>query len=90
MKDIVIETIQDYRCDLEKIKKNKLDKTINECDKAIDTLLKNIDDYNIDREYEKFLLFLCKLEKVKNEVGRLNYIINSLTNDLEIFLKIYD
>ena len=91
MKDIVIERIEYYKSDLEKLKDNKLDKAINECEKVIDLILKDINNYDIDKEYEKLLILSCKLENVKNEVDKLNNIITSkLIEDLKIFLKIYD
>ena len=90
MKDIVVERIQDYKRDLEKIKKNKLDKTINEFDKFIDIFTENINDYNIYEEYENFLILSCKLEKIKNEVNKIDNAVSRLSEGLEIFLKIYD
>ena len=90
MKDIVIETIQDYKRDLEKLKDSKLDKIINECDKFIDMFAKNIDDYCIDDEYENFLILSCKLEKIKNEINKIDDAVSRLSEGLELFLKIYD
>ena len=90
VKGIVIERIQDYKADLGKLKGNKLDKAINECDKTIELFLKNIENYSIDEEYINFLKLLCKLEKIKDEVNKLNDINRKLIEDLKIFLKIYD
>ena len=90
MKDVVIERIEFYKCELEKIKENKLNKTINECVKVIDIFVKNINNYSINEEYESLLILACKLEKVKNEINKLNNDINRLTEGLELFLKIYD
>ena len=90
MKDIVIERIQDYKCELEKIKENKLDKTINECDKVLEIFVKSIDEYSIDEEFESLLIIACKLERIKNEASKLDDAVSKLVEDLEIFLKIYD
>ena len=93
MKDIIVERIEFYKCELEEIKENKLNKlnkTINECDKVIDIFAKNINNYSINEEYESFLILACKLEKIKNEINKLNSDINSLVEGLELFLKIYD
>jgi len=90
VKDIIIERIQDCKNDLEKIKGNRLNKVINECDKFIDIFAENINDYCIDDEYMNFLILMCKLEKVKGEVNRVGNIVNKLIEDLRIFLKIYD
>ena len=90
MKDIVIERIQDYKRDLEKLKDSKLDKVINECDKVLEIFTKNIDDYSIDEEFESLLILACRLERIKNEVNKLDDVVSRLSEGLEIFLKIYD
>ena len=93
MKDIIVERIEFYKYELEEIKENKLNKlnkVINECDKIIDIFMENINDYCIDDEYENFLILSCKLEKIRNEINKLNNDINGLTEGLELFLKIYD
>ena len=90
MKDIVVERVEYYKRELEKIKENELNKTINECIKTIDIFAKNINNYSINEEYESFLILACKLEKIKNEVNKIDDVISRLSEGLEIFLKIYD
>ena len=90
MEDIVVESLQYYKCELEKVKKNRLDKTINECEKTIELIIKNIDDYSIDKEFESLLILVCKIEKIKDEVNKLDDVVSRLAIDLEMLLKIYD
>ena len=40
MKDIVVESVEYYKKELEKIKENELNKTINDCIKTIDIFAK--------------------------------------------------
>ena len=90
VKNIVVEAIQDYKRDLEKLRDNKLDKTINECDKTIELFLKNIDNYSINEEYLNFLKLSCKLEKIKDEVRKLDNVVGRLIKSLKLFIKMYD